>query len=129
VARAREFLASARTHPVAGLPPSVMARELAEARRQLGQLLTLVDDFEDEESLRAATGLDGDGGARIVPADVVTLGQAFADAIARRREHAAGSCADCDTSPAGLCAQGAGDLDRADTYTALGRALGIEAEQ
>jgi hypothetical protein len=45
VVRAGEFLASARTHQVAGLPPSVMAREPAGARRQVGPLLTLTGDY------------------------------------------------------------------------------------
>lgn len=42
VRQAREFLEVARRHEVAGLPPSVMARELAEARRQVGVLLEVV---------------------------------------------------------------------------------------
>lgn len=129
ITQAREFLASARKRKVSELPPSVLVRELAEARRQVGQLLTLVDDYEAEERLLTASYLTVSGGAHLVPADVEVLGQALADAIERRREHAAGECADCDTGPAGLCELAAGDLDQADAYVALAWSLGMGVDR
>lgn len=42
VDRAREFLDGALKRKVTELPPSVLMRELAEARRQLGQVLDFI---------------------------------------------------------------------------------------
>jgi len=39
---AREYLASVRQHKVTELPPSVLVRECAELRRQLGQVLDAI---------------------------------------------------------------------------------------
>ena len=47
VANAREFLAGACKRKVAELPPSVLVRELAECRRQLGQVLNVIDGDPD----------------------------------------------------------------------------------
>jgi hypothetical protein len=46
------------------------------------QLLTLIDDYEDEERLLATTYVTPSGGAHITPADVEVLGQALDDADA-----------------------------------------------
>ena len=69
-----------------------------------------------------ATGTD----AGLAPEQLATLGQALADAI-EWRHPAEFHCADCDAAT--LCPDHAGDLDRADAYRALARALGIEAER
>jgi hypothetical protein len=53
------------------------------------------------------------------------LAAALSDAIAHRGEHTDGSCADCEAHPAGLCDEGAADLDLAGAYRALGRELAI----
>jgi len=44
VVYARDFLTGARRRKVAELPPSVLVRELAECRRQLGQILDVLDE-------------------------------------------------------------------------------------
>jgi hypothetical protein len=44
---AQEYLDGARNRPVPTLPPSVMARELAETRRQLGIVLHVLDGLDD----------------------------------------------------------------------------------
>jgi hypothetical protein len=75
---------------------------------------------------RAAYALEGpalDEGQREV------LAAALSDAIAHRGEHADGYCADCEAHPAGLCDEGAADLDLCDAYTALGRELGLEVDR
>lgn len=43
VTSAREYLTGIRQHKVSTLPPSVMLRECAELRRQLGQVLDVID--------------------------------------------------------------------------------------
>jgi hypothetical protein len=127
VSQAREFLAAAARHKVSELPPSVLVRELAEARRVLGQLLTLADDFIDEdEALRARTHVEagGDGGAWITPADMAVLADALADAFEWRQP--AMACADCEHVYGGHCADHAEDAEKAAAYAALAQALGIE---
>lgn len=42
ITTAREFLSGARKRKVDQLPPSVLMRELAECRRQLGQVLDVI---------------------------------------------------------------------------------------
>ena len=105
--QAREFLDGARRHKVTELPPSVLTRELAEARRQLGQLLDVI-----------AQGAVLDDGQR------EAIGQALADAIQFRDR--GGRCPRCEASPAGLCDDHAEDLDKTGAYLALARELGIE---
>jgi hypothetical protein len=110
VPQACEFLAAARKRKVSELPPSVMLRELAECRRQLGQVLDVV---------RANVSLSDD--------QLVLLGQVIADAVTYRDP--SGVCPDCDASPAALCDDHAEDLDRTDAYLALARDLGIEVDR
>ena len=102
VTAAREFLEGARKRKVAELPPSVLMREDAELRRQLGQVLNVIAE---------AAGV---------------LSQVFADAIEYRMP---GSCEECDVRPEGLCNDHAADLDLTDAYIALARELGIEIAQ
>ena len=45
---AREFLDGARRRKVTTLPPSVLVRECAELRRQLGQVLDVIDQADDD---------------------------------------------------------------------------------
>jgi hypothetical protein len=110
VANAREYLGYARKISVADLPHSALMRMAAELRRQLGQVLDVVD-------VRPAI---GDGQREV-------LGQALADAIQFRDP--GGFCAGCEGSPAGLCDDHAADLDLTDAYLALARELGIEVQR
>jgi hypothetical protein len=126
--RARAYLAGA-SGDVTQLPRLALEREAAEARRVVAWLLTLAEDVETEEELEAATHVKEDGQAWLVAADVLVLIEALPDAVAHRSEHAEGECSDCDTSPAGLCAQGAGDLDVRDRYLSLARSLGIGVDR
>jgi hypothetical protein len=116
---AREWLAGARRRKVAELPPPVLARELAEARRVLGQVLDLVTDYEDAQVGEDVTRITTSGGYCIAPADVPTLDQALADAIAHRAP--GGYCVACGDE--GLCADHEADLVRADAYRTLARTL------
>jgi hypothetical protein len=54
------------------------------------------------------------------------LGHALADAIENNERGLDDFCAGCDRHPSALCAGHAADLDRADSYRALARTLGIE---
>ncbi|HEX5290976.1 MAG TPA: hypothetical protein VFX25_19115 [Streptosporangiaceae bacterium] len=73
VTAAREFLAIVARWQVSDLPPSKLAREDAELRYQLGQVLDVVTE--------TGAGLAGFG---------LILGQALRDAIRYQREHQAG---------------------------------------
>jgi len=53
-----------------------------------------------------------------------TLLGALRDAAEWRRYRATTWCAECSWAPDNVCAGCAGDLDLADSYAALGRALG-----
>ncbi len=110
VPQACEFLAGGRRRKVSRLPPSVLMRELAECRRQLGQFLDVV---------RASVSLTDE--------ELVILGQAISDAITYRDP--SGVCPDCDASAAGLCDDHADDLDKTDAYLALARDLGFEVDR
>jgi hypothetical protein len=48
---AREFLAGARRRKIGELPPSVLARLAAELRRQLGQVLDVIDEGAQDDGL------------------------------------------------------------------------------
>jgi hypothetical protein len=129
VTAAREYLTHARKYKVAELPPAVLAREDAELRRLLGQVLDVVremqftlEDAEDLERARDATHVD-DGGVWLTPPDALVLAKALADAIAYRDP---GPCADCAAEPGGLCHKHAEGELQADAYAALARTLGIE---
>jgi hypothetical protein len=87
VTLAREYLTGARKRKVDHLPPSVLMRELAETRRQLGQVLAVIDSH--------ATAVLGQDQAALVLA-------ALEEAAGTAREIAA-HCPDCDTAPASLC--------------------------
>ena len=108
VTAAREFLDAIRPYKVSDRPHSVLMREDAELRRMLRQLLDVIDGQPS-----ALAGVQRG-----------TLRLALGDAITYREP--AGSCADCDAEPGGLCYDHAGDLDRCDAYGALAESLGIE---
>jgi hypothetical protein len=127
VESAREFLAGARKRKVTELPPSLLIREAAELRRLLGGLLSLVDDFEDEERLHDTTRLTEGGGARISPEDTVILGQALADAVGWREY--GDQCIGCEAAPSGVCDDHAADAERVAAYLQLAAALGIEVDR
>jgi hypothetical protein len=125
VIAAREFLDGARRRKVDELPPSVLMREDAELRRLLGKLLDVVRDYEDTELDLEVTQITIAGGVLLAPADLRTLYSALADAIAYREP--AEFCADCGDE--GLCGAHESDLEKTNTYRALARALGIEAQR
>jgi hypothetical protein len=105
VALAREYLTGARRRKVDQLPPSVLMRELAETRRQLGQVLDVID--------QAAT-LDDDQAAIVL--------SSLEDASEGIRERAA-HCPACRSHPADLCDEDADRLARADAYDRLAAKL------
>jgi hypothetical protein len=105
---AADYLASVRKHKVTHLPPSVMVREIAELRRQLGQVLDFIEDQ----------------GHTLTGAQRATVLAALEDAIAYRSERATAWCEDCQDHPAQCCDKHADDLDRADAYRALTREIG-----
>ena len=110
VTMAREFLAGARTRKLTELPPSVMTRELAECRRQLGQVLDVIGQ-----------------GAVLDAQQCEVLAQALADAITFRDP--AGFCPRCEATPAALCDDHSADLHLTDAYLALARELGIKVDR
>lgn len=58
VTSAREYLASIRKHKVSSLPDTVLIREAAELRRQLGQVLDAIDQAGDIADLIKDDGLE-----------------------------------------------------------------------
>ena len=107
VTLAREYLASVRQHKVTTLPPSVLVRECAELRRQLGQVLDAIGD-----------------GPVLYPAQLSTVLAALDDAATLRTERAAAYCYDCSSHPAGACDVHVDDLDQADAYRQVAREIG-----
>jgi hypothetical protein len=108
---AREFLDGARNRPVPTLPPSVMMRELAETRRQLGIVLQVIEDQA----------------AALTAADLATVLDALAVAAEYRRYRPSLTCEACTVHPADLCEACATDLDRADEYDQLAGRIGGES--
>ena len=125
---AREFLAGARRRKVAELPPSILVRELAECRRQLGQLLDVLNEQAATLNVARDALLDEPTATVALSSEQrEILAQALADAVQYRDP--GGLCAGCETSPAGLCDDHADELDKTDAYLALADALGIEVER
>lgn len=106
VTAARQAIAEPGPRHDVLLPASVLTRMFYELRRQLGQVLDVID------------------GQALIAEQFGTLRQALGDAIARREP--GGFCIDCDQHPAGLCFDHAGDLDLCDAYGLLAKALGVE---
>jgi hypothetical protein len=104
---AREYLTGARRRKVDQLPPSVLVRELAETRRQLGQVLDVVNGQT----------------APLTAAQLSTVLDAL-DVAADYRRDRVETCTDCPGRPEGLCHTCAWRLDLADGYDALARELG-----
>src|ERR1017187_2999493 len=106
-ASAREYLDDATyARPVTTLPPTVLMRELAETRRQLGIMLAVLDGQALTEALRG------------------TVGQALTDAVSYRTDGAIGPCTDCDVHPAGLCDDPTLAVVLIDAYVASARHRG-----
>jgi hypothetical protein len=102
---AREYLTGARRRKVNTLPPSVLMRELAETRRQLGQVLDVT-----------AAGL-------VLTEEQRSTVLSALDVAAEYLRERATYCAECEASPAELCDGCALRLSRADDYDALSREL------
>lgn len=63
------------------------------------------------------------GVVTITTAQAAVIAQALTDAASYRRKHVEDWCADCEAHPAGACETHVNDLDQADAYEALLRAL------
>lgn len=99
---AQEYLASLREQRVESLPPSVLMRECAELRHQLGQVLAVIE---------------GQGeGSPLTDEQRTTVLEALNDAARWRDHKGAEECFVCAREPGGLCHRHAADLDRADGY-------------
>jgi hypothetical protein len=107
---ARAYLASVRQHRVTMLPPSVMVRELAETRRQLGIVLDVI-----EHQAPALT-----------EAQRASVLDALAVAAENRVYRASLTCDACGTHPAELCDDHQADLDAAEQYHAIAAQIGGE---
>jgi hypothetical protein len=105
VTLAREYLAGARQRDINHLPPSRLMSELAETRRQLGQVLAVADQA------RPLTG-----------AHLNTVLDALEVAAEYKRDLAA-TCPDCEAHPAELCGTCEYRLATADGYDALAATL------
>lgn len=106
VTLAREFLDGARRRKMTELPPSLLIRECAELRRQLGQVLDVIA-----------------AGACLNEDQAATVLAALDDAAVHIRERAA-NCPECAASPADLC-DGCDDrLSRAELYDDLADQIG-----
>jgi hypothetical protein len=94
VTAARAFLAEAKQRKFADKPQSVLVREAAELRHQLGQVLKAIDAADQLPRPR----VDGSGGESsfvavdgsgiLTPADVLNVLSALQDAAAYRSNHA-----------------------------------------
>jgi hypothetical protein len=112
IALAMDYLDGARRRKVTELPPSVLVRELAETRRQLGLVLDLAVKWE----LPPAPVLD--------PGQRAMVLRALDVAAEYWRYRASLTCQDCADHPAEVCPDHAADLNRADEYDALAARIG-----
>lgn len=111
VTAAREFLTGARKRRVGELPPSLLMREDAELRRQLGHVLGYLGEV---------VVLDSD--------QLEVLGRALPDAIGYTDPPL--HCEACDALPGDeLCAECTAGLAAAGFYLGLARGLGIEVDR
>ena len=113
----------------ARLPEASVRRLLAEALEHVRLLLHSSDEADMHEDLMDEAGLTEHLGTQVVvsPGQLEVIGQALANAIAYRTPE--GFCRDCEDSPSGLCLDHAADLDRTDSYLALGRELNVEVNR
>ena len=107
VANAREYLDAIRPHKVTTRPPSVLLRECAELRRQLGQVLDVIGE---QPQVLTASQMAGVLKALAVAADLT-------------EDRASVYCDGCGTSPAGACDTHADMLDDAAQFRQLERDL------
>jgi hypothetical protein len=116
VTAARAYLAEAKARKFADKPNSVLVREAAELRHQLGQVLKAIDAAAEtprprvDGSVGESSFVACDGSGILTPADVLNVLSALADAAVYRSNHA-----------------DAGDLADVAAYRALSRALGDES--
>jgi hypothetical protein len=103
---ARDYLRGARQRDINYLPPSRLQAELAETRRQLGQVLAVIAG--------QAAAFDQDQAAVVL--------SALDDASEGIRERAA-YCPACRSHPAALCDEDAARLSRAEAYDHLAARL------
>jgi len=106
VTAAREYLDAIRPHKVTTRPPSVLLRECAELRRQLGQVLDVIG-----------------GQAALSPAQLAVVLKALAVAADLTEDRATVYCDDCGASPAGCCDTHADMLDDVAQFRQLERDL------
>jgi hypothetical protein len=98
---------------------------------ELVKLADWIDQRLDNEHVdRQAICEDVAARLRLMAGDTAPTGEqravlaaALADAVSHREP--SGFCADCETHPAGLCEDHAGDLDKADAYLTLASGLGV----
>jgi hypothetical protein len=107
---AHDYLASVRRHKVTALPPSVLVRECAELRRQLGQVLDLISEQ-----------------VALTPAQLATALKALTAAAEHAEVQAGEFCDGCGLHPAGVCDKHADLLDEAGEYHDLERVLTSQA--
>jgi len=89
------------------------------------QLLTLIEDYEEDERDRAASHVaNGSGGVWLTPADAEVFGQALDDAIGWRTSE--DECPSCQFRAPDLCTEHTEDARLRAAYVALADALGIE---
>ena len=105
IALAREYLSAALSRRVGELPPTVLLRECAELRRQLGAVLAAIDAGKLLDVGQAATVL-----------------AALDDASGSIRDRAA-YCPACAAHPADLCDECAHRLAHAEAYDLLAATL------
>ncbi len=143
---AAEYLRGARKVKPDMLPPSVMVREIAELRRQLGIVLDVIDgqaetpaaighEFTRPGQVAAhlpapdacmVCGLPeaSHGGAVLSAADLATVQAGLTDATDLLTQQASLVCDNCDDSADDLCDTHAAGLDSADAYRLLAQRLG-----
>lgn len=123
ITAAAEVLAGARRRKGSTLPPSVLVREDAELRRQLGQVLDVIAEAGFGLA-QAESGVRADGSAALAPADLIEVLGALDHAAAFLTERACQPCTACAATETGPCGDDADDLDQADAYRALAARLG-----
>jgi hypothetical protein len=86
VRSARAYLQAAR--PAWSLSRSAAVAEVTELRAMLARLIDVADDAADSWTGEEVTEIKNSGGATVTPADVLTVADALADAVAFRSHRA-----------------------------------------
>jgi hypothetical protein len=111
---AREYLTSTRQHKVSALPLTVLLRECAELRRQLGQVLDAIG-----EAPAGPSGVSRNGPATLTRAGLLTVLAALDEAARLRAGRAGAWCEECQAAPDECCPMHAEDLNQALAYRQL----------